>query len=820
MPESPPASPLVPGAEPSLLDLRLVPASVTLWVLALVGIASDLHATVLLLAGLLAAVVLVRVLVGTTRRERPTAGPVVGHVALVLCGAALLLPGVHRHDVSRDAMDTAARTGARATVEVVTLSDAQAPQGAPAWARDDLTATARTVPGMMEVGRERIPSPALIRVLLRGPAGTGGAAPGQDPTAAGGLGGVRDGSRLRVTGTVRVEGTLVLVRVDRVETIAPAAGVRTLLRDTARDATSHLPPDEAALVRGMTTGDTAGLSGTAEDQLRRAGISHLVAVSGANIALVLAAVLLPLLVLGVPRRPRLLVAAAVAGGYVALVGEEPSVQRAAMMAAPLLAARFLGRRPRPVTALAATVAIWACASPQTVASFGFVLSALATGAILVLAPRVAAVLREVSGDRIGTVPALVVAVPLVAQLVCTPVLVLLDPSISAWAVAVNLVVAPLVAPITVVGLVAVVVGPVVPAAARALDTAAGGGAHLVLLVAGTADALPGSRIDVPGGAVGGLLAAAVVVLVGVATVLRHRRIVRWSVALVLVAMLAPPIAARVPGGTDAGEWTVAACAVGQGDAFVLRGAPRGPDGTRDVVVLDTGPDPDALTSCLDTLRVEHVSLLVLTHPHADHIGGVDALVGSRRPVEQWICPSEGAARARAVPSGPAPVPVVRGHAIELSGLRLDVLWPESADAAARVAALEDSGDEEAGANDCSVVVAVSWDDGTRLVALGDLEPAAQRALSRLDVGHADIVKVAHHGSRRQDAGLYAGIRPRLALIGVGAQNSFGHPAPAALGILEGLDARVLRTDRDGTVVLTPARPGTTGDEARSVSGPR
>src|SRR5699024_8672251 len=236
------------------------------------------------------------------------------------------------------------------------------------------------------------------------------------------------------------------------------------LRSQARAATSSLPSDEAALVRGMTTGDTRGMGEQTEEIMRRAGISHLVAVSGANIALVLAAVLGPLLLCGVRRRPRLLSAGMVMAGYVWLVGDEPSVQRAATMAAPLLAARFAGVRASPVAALALTVALWSVLDPVTAASVGFLLSALATAAILLAA-------------------ALVIAVPLVAQLACTPVLILLTPEVSVWAVPVNILVGPLVGPSTVIGLLALVLGTLWPAGAEALWTLAAGGAHLVLLIA-------------------------------------------------------------------------------------------------------------------------------------------------------------------------------------------------------------------------------------------------------------------------------------------------------------------------------------------------
>lgn len=792
-------------------ELRLVPSACVLWTLAVVATVAGVRAVVIALVGLLAAAALGCALSG--RREVVRA--VAAHGVLVLLGACLLVPHAQHHEGDVDALTIAAGDGLRVTVPVRATADAASPRDGPAWARQEVRLTAVTVAGAARFGRDERPLRSDVRVLLRGD-GDDGSGAGSRPA----LDAVRDGDHLRVSGTVHVDGTLVVLDVSRVEALTPQAGPRTALRDASRRATEHLPSDEAALVRGMTTGDTAGLSTEAEEAMRRAGISHLVAVSGANIALVLGAVLGPLLLLGVPRRPRILLAAGVGAAYVALVGDEPSVLRAATMAVPLLVARFLGIRAAPVAALAFTVALWSSLSPQTSASFGFVLSALATGAILVLARPAAAALTDLTGGRIGKVPALVLAVPLVAQLACTPVLILLEPEISVWAVGVNVVVMPIVAPVTVLGLLALLVAIPFPGIAAALDTLAAGGTHLVLVVARTADALPGSRLAVPTGAIGALLAVAVVVLAIVATALRHRRSVRFCVAVLAVAVLAPPVADRVLPAGAGDDWTVAICAVGQGDAVVLRGDATG-SGPRPVVLVDTGPEAEPLTACLDALGVRKIDLLVLTHPHADHIGGVGALTGDRSPDAQWICPSEEAGRARSAPGGPTPRPVVRGEVGEAAGMRLEVLWPPSAAEVDRVSALETSSSEQGGANDCSVVLAASWPDGTRFVGLGDLEPAAQSQLARLDPGRADIVKVAHHGSRRQDPALYAGLAPRIAVIGVGRDNTFGHPAAGALSMLEGVDALVVRTDVDGSVAITPREAGASGeDEARIVGSPR
>lgn len=780
-------------AAPRPAELRLVPSAAALWITAAVGATAGLRGALAALALILCLVLAVALLTG-----RPAAlRAVIPHAVLMVLGATLLLPAVARLETTRE--ELAGAGGRIVQLDVVALGDAEHPQDGPAWAAGSWRLSARTVAGPVTIGRSTVTLPAGTRVLVRGES----ARPGRPD-----LGSVRAGDRVSVRGTVRIDGTLGVLAVREVVAIRPTAAWRRALREDARAATARLPADEAALLRGMTTGDTTGLSRGAEESMRRAGISHLIAVSGANIALVLGTVLGPLLLIGVPRRPRLLLAAGVGGAYVVLVGEEPSVLRAATMAAPILLARFLGIRASPVAALAATILLWTLASPETAASIGFVLSALATGAILLLAPPAARVITDLTRSRVGHGPALVLAVPLVAQLACTPVLLLLTPEISLWAVPVNMLVAPLVGPATVLGLLALLLGPVLPGTASALDAVAAGAAHLVLLIARSADALPGSRIPVAGGAHGALLAALVLVLALLATAARRHRAVRWAIAVVLVAVIAPPLARVLPvgiGGADQ-DWRIAACAVGQGDALVLRPDPGADPSTEGVVLIDTGPEPEALTACLDALHVQRIDLLILTHPHADHIGGVAALTGTRTPEQQWTCPTaEGLA---ATLPGVRAVAAVRGTRDDQDGMALEVLWPIDAADVERVAARETSSSEQGTANDCSVTVAATWSDGVRFVGLGDLEPAAQSALAALEPGPADVVKVAHHGSRRQDAALYAALAPRLAIIEVGTENTFGHPAAPTLRMIELLGAASVRTDRDGTVQIEPVPAGT------------
>jgi competence protein ComEC len=776
-------------------DLRLAPTTVILWICAALGTRSGTLSVLLVLA----ATTLVVLVAGAV--HRPLAHPLRAHLALLLLGSVLLVPTVHRHQASVDVLEDAATSGARVELVIRAKGDAHSASSTMPWAQDQVRVQARSDGGTARVGRKELPVPGHVPLLLTGP-GTGSA----------GLGHVEAGQVLVVRATVSAQdGFFFLVpsavrTVDGPDGTGSGQGLRSLVRGTARDLTSHMPADEAALARGMTTGDTEGMNAEVEEAMRRAGISHLVAVSGANIALVLAAVLVPLLLLGVRRRLRIPPALVVGGLYILLVGWEPSVLRAATMALPVLVARFVGVKASTVSALCMTVAVWSALDPATASSVGFVLSALATGAILVLSPPVARGLVLLTGERLGEVPALVVAVPLVAQLACTPVLILLTPEVSVWAVTVNMLVAPVVGPCTLLGLAAVVLGPVLPAVASVGWTVAGGGAHLIIVTASAADRAPGARIPVPAGTPGVLLAIGALAVVLTALCFAPRsRVVRFAVAAVMVLVLVPPVVRVVPLGPSR-DWQIAACAIGQGDAVVLR-AP-GEDGDQDpdaFVVIDTGPEPTPLGDCLDVLEVDHVDLLVLTHPHADHTGGRQALTGPRTPAQQWVCPMD-EARAQTVPGVPTRT-VTRGVVSEQGALRVEVLWPTSAQDAARAALREEGGSDGSGPNDCSIVIDATWDDGLRYVGLADLEPAGQQALLALDPrpAPADVVKAAHHGSRRQEPEMYDALDAQVLVFTVGQDNGFGHPAAQALAMAGRTAAGIVRTDRDGTVLLDGAQ---------------
>ncbi|MFI8106269.1 ComEC/Rec2 family competence protein [Streptomyces sp. NPDC086023] len=577
------------------------------------------------------------------------------------------------------------------------------------------------------------------------------------------------------------------------------------LRSGLREATDGLAPDARALLPGLVVGDTSRVPPDLHEAFRATDLVHLLAVSGSNLTVVL------FLLIGPPNRalraergglaPRLglslrgtaLCGAGLTLAFVVVCRPDPSVLRAAACGAVTLLAIGTGRRRSLVPALAAAVLLLVLWDPWLARSPGFLLSVLATGALLVLAPRWSAALRRrgVPG-RLAEVLAAAAA----AQAVCAPVVAVLAARVSLVAVPCNLLAELAAGPATVLGFAALAAAPVAMPVAEALAWCAGVPAGWIAGVARTGASLPGAEAGWPGGVGGGLLLALVTpVAVCVAGRARWRWWAGVPVALVLVlAVLRPVPVTRVLTGWPPPDWRYVQCPVGQGDAGVLAAGP----GT--AVVVDAGPEPGPVDRCLRELSVTRVPLVLLTHFHADHVGGLAGVLRGRAVgvvrTTAYEEPREQAAFVRRTAAA-AGVPVARVWAGERAGVgavRWEVLWPPE-------------GDPPSGSpNDASVVLLVRA-GGVSLLLPGDLEPAAQSALltARPELGPVDVLKVAHHGSAHQDPALLERLRPRLALVPVG-ENRYGHPAPGTMAALRRSGAAVLRTDEDGAVAVLGTGP--------------
>ncbi len=571
-----------------------------------------------------------------------------------------------------------------------------------------------------------------------------------------------------------------------------AAGLRAAIRG----AVAHHDPAPAHLVPALVDGDDAGLPQDVTDAFRTSGLTHLLAVSGTNLTLVVGTLLVLARWCGVRARGLAVVGALGVAGFVLLARAEPSVVRAAAMGTVgLLGLGHHGRR-RGTRALGAAVLVLLLLDPWLALSPGFALSATATAGILWLAPgwrdRLARWLPRWAAEAL--------AVPLAAQLACTPLVAAVSGQVSLVAVVANLLAAPVVGPATVLGLLGGVVFTVGEPLGRLVAAPAAWCASWIVTVALHSAALPVAALDWPATALGvAVLTALCVVLVLLLGALLARRVATLGAGALLVVVVLVPL--PTPGWPPPG-WVMVTCDVGQGDGLVLHAGPHA------AVVVDAGPDPALVDRCLDRLGVREVPLVVLTHFHADHVDGLAGVLAGRRvgavEVTTLEQPPGGVQLVRRV-AGRAGVPVRPAAYAETRRTGLltwQVLAPSHPPPA----------DSESPPNDSSLVLLVE-SRGVRLLLMGDEEGGSQGQLLH-DLGgedgarsaRVDVLKVAHHGSARQDPDLVRATGARVALISVGAGNDYGHPAPSLLALLREARMQVHRTDREGDVAVV-AGPG-------------
>ncbi len=549
-----------------------------------------------------------------------------------------------------------------------------------------------------------------------------------------------------------------------------------------------LNPDEAGLLRGIVLGDTAGMDPILLEQFRISGLAHLTAVSGTNCAIVIGAVLWPLRGSRLRGRTRAGIAALALAGFVILVGPQPSVLRAAVMGAVTLLALAVGRARQALPALAATVLALLAVDPGLARDLGFALSVSATTGIVVMGGRWAERLRTRGWPEPLASAAAVCAA---AGLFTAPLLVLIAARVSLISLPANLLVAPVVALVTVLGLAAALLSPLTPWLGEVLLGLVDWPLRWMVWIAERAARTPGAVFSWPSGLLGALaLAGALVVLV----MLLRRRQPRLLLAAACVGIVVSGVSVRAlaPSWPPPG-WLFVACDVGQGDAVVASlGAGR-------ALVVDAGPDPVLVDECLRRLGVQEVPLLVLSHLHADHVDGMAGVLHGRTVAAVATSalppPMDADSRIRAT-SAKAGVPVITltpGETRMIGPARIEVLGP----VARYIGTRSDP-------NNSSVVARVTVAQISMLTT-GDVESEAQQDLLRRapDVT-ADILKVPHHGSADQEPAFLAATHARVALISVGAGNDYGHPDERLVDRLIAGGMSLHRTDHDGDIAVVLA----------------
>ena len=742
-------------------DLRAAAVGVVAWLSALGAFALPSW------VGLVLLLTAVGGLVHRWRRGRPVATRVGWLVAAAAVGASALL---HVESVGRTPVQELAAQRAAVHGTVVVRSDPVRGHGR----RAPSVHFRATVLELWARGRHvRLRAPVMV-------------------LAGGDWSQVRLDSRLRVAGRLdRSSGPeLAAVLIARGPPVVLSRPGRLLsavdrVRAGIREAVAPRSPAPRALVPALVDGDDGGLADDVAADFRTAGLTHLLAVSGTNLTLIVGFLLVVARWCRVRAHVLLVVGLLGVVGFVLLARTEPSVLRAAVMGSVALVGLGVQGRERGPRALGVAVLVLLLVDPWLSRSAGFALSVCATAGILVLGPP----WRDALSRWLPRWAAEAVAVPLAAQLACTPLVAGISGQVSLVAVGANLVVAWAVGPATVLGLLGGLFALLWVPLGQLVAAPAAWCATWIVAVARTSAGLPVAALAWSPGwvSLGVLTVLCGVLALGLGAALARRGVVLGCSGLLLVVLLVP---LPTPGWPPSG-WVLVACDVGQGDGLVLDVGAGG------AVVVDAGPDPRLMDHCLDRLGVRAVPVVVVTHFHADHVDGLAGVLAGRRVGRIETSPvsdPEGGARLVRTVAERAGVPVrvvAYGESTVVGPVRWQVLGPVRTHYA----------DSDSPPNDASVVLLVEV-RGIRLLLMGDEERPSQADLRRTTTGlRADVLKVAHHGSSKQDADLVGGLGARLAVISVGVDNDYGHPAPSTLQLLREAGMQVRRTDLDGDVAV-------------------
>ena len=599
-----------------------------------------------------------------------------------------------------------------------------------------------------------------------------------------------------------------------------AADARAYVRRVIARRVSPHSSLSAAIVSAVLIGDRSGLPDDVRTRLQAAGTYHVIAISGGNIAILAALIVVSLVPIGLSGRRAAFVTLVLLVAYAEVVTAGPSVWRATLVAIVYLIARLLDHRSAPWQAMAVAGGLLAVVEPLDVRNAGFVLTFGATAALLEIARRATPdVRRGPSNVRRGPLgPRLLVVASWLAtsitastavEIALLPVMAETFSRVTIAGLVLNLVAVPAMALVQIAGLAVVCAN-----ACDAVGVVAGWLAHLgaVAIVdsARLVDLAPWLAFRVPAPSA----VTIVIYYAGLALTLLARGAFTRLAGLTGILLGGALIVTGVRFNDDVPGLRLTMLDVGHGDAMVLQ-VPASPDlagreappYTSHTLMIDTGGSPfggggfdigsRVVEPALWARGVSSLETLLLTHGDPDHIGGALPLVDDFHPTTVWqgipVPPARSLQQVlgRAAASGADVEERREGEEFRIGAARVLVLHPPLPD-----------WERQKVRNDDSVVVEILYGDVAFLLT-GDIGSDVERAIvSRLVPAKTRILKVAHHGSRTSTSQeLLDAWHPQVALISCGRGNPFGHPAPEVVARLDASGARIYRTDRDGEITV-------------------
>jgi competence protein ComEC len=541
--------------------------------------------------------------------------------------------------------------------------------------------------------------------------------------------------------------------------------------------------ERRSLVVGVVLGADEGIDPDLRAAFKASGLYHLLAVSGQNIVFIGFGVLGLAYVAGLGRVAGHALAIAAILAYALAVGWQPSVVRAAVAGCLASVAWLLSRQSDRWHTMAAGAVVLLAWTPRSLLEPGFQLSFAAVAAIFLAMPRLRRV-RE--GYPVPGTLVEVVGIAAACGVATAPILWLQYGVIPLWTVPANALAEPAMPVLLGCGFAAAALAPVIPSAALALSWLAGLAAAWIAFSARLIAALPYAQTSSRTVALGIAASIAVVAVLRVLPPYRRRAAALTTAALVpLLALgwwaLHPPARWSPPAGLR-----VSFLDVGQGDAILLE-TPEG------ALLVDTGPPEARVDRQLRRMGLHALAAIVISHQHRDHVGGAPAVLRSLEvgevidPLQPEPGSDERALRRTARGLGVPLVGARVGQTYGLGRLGIRVLWPDHAG----------SPDEDPHVHGTVLLARYGSVD---LLLTGDSESAVTRSLP---LRRVEVLKVAHHGS--SDPGLadeLRVLRPRVAVISVGAHNEYGHPRAGTLAALRARPGlHLYRTDESGRIVL-------------------